>query len=134
MVDGLELSADYALITFSLGVLQHDDVTFEPGLPLWKREAIQSMDMVWTFTPPKIPVDFHFPRREYIQKSSSSSRTSSGLIPRCGSSVFIVSQYHDVRSSVRSLCTQTLNEANILSGKASIMRTSFPVRACYLRL
>lgn len=43
---GEVLHADYALCTFSLGVLQHDDVVFEPALPDWKEEAIQSMTMV----------------------------------------------------------------------------------------
>jgi polyamine oxidase len=31
--DGHKLTADYALCTFSLGVLQNDDVTFTPKLP-----------------------------------------------------------------------------------------------------
>ena len=44
--DGSVLVADYVLCTFSLGVLQNDDVTFIPPLPDWKQEAIQSMDMV----------------------------------------------------------------------------------------
>lgn len=46
MSDGTSLSADYALVTFSLGVLQHDDVLFEPALPKWKSEAIHGMAMV----------------------------------------------------------------------------------------
>ncbi|KAJ7180590.1 amine oxidase [Mycena filopes] len=49
LVDGTRLSADYAITTFSLGVLQADDVLFEPTLPLWKQEAIQSMSMA-TYT------------------------------------------------------------------------------------
>jgi polyamine oxidase len=36
-------STDYALVTFSLGVLQHEDVLFEPALPTWKSEAIHGM-------------------------------------------------------------------------------------------
>jgi polyamine oxidase len=44
--DETSLSADYALVTFSLGVLQHDDVLFEPALPKWKSEAIHGMAMV----------------------------------------------------------------------------------------
>jgi polyamine oxidase len=44
--DGTSLSADYALVTFSLGVLQHDDVLFDPALPNWKSEAIHGMAMV----------------------------------------------------------------------------------------
>jgi len=46
LVDGTKLTADYALVSFSLGVLQHDDVIWEPKLPAWKTEAIQSMTMV----------------------------------------------------------------------------------------
>ena len=46
LADGRKLEADYAICTFSLGVLQHDDVIFDPPLPDWKQEAIQSMVMV----------------------------------------------------------------------------------------
>ena len=49
LVDGKKLTADYALVTFSLGVLQHDDVTWEPEFPAWKEEAVQSMTMVCDF-------------------------------------------------------------------------------------
>ena len=31
--DGHKLTADYALCTFSLGVLQNDDIAFKPTLP-----------------------------------------------------------------------------------------------------
>ncbi|KAI0820503.1 amine oxidase [Trametes gibbosa] len=43
--DQTKLVGDYVLCTFSLGVLQHDDVQFVPPLPQWKREAIHSMAM-----------------------------------------------------------------------------------------
>ena len=43
---GKVLRAEYAIVTFSLGVLQNDEVIFEPRLPLWKVEAIESMTMV----------------------------------------------------------------------------------------
>jgi len=33
LANGTTLSADYALCTFSLGVLQNDDVQFNPPLP-----------------------------------------------------------------------------------------------------
>ena len=46
LADGRKLTADYAICTFSVGVLQNDDVTFEPELPDWKMEAIQSITMV----------------------------------------------------------------------------------------
>jgi len=48
--DGSSLSADYALVTFSLGVLQHDDVLFDPPLSTWKTEAIHGMVMVGGLT------------------------------------------------------------------------------------
>ena len=43
--DGSCVQADYAICTFSLGVLQHDAVTFIPTLPAWKREGIQNFQM-----------------------------------------------------------------------------------------
>ncbi|CAL1696662.1 unnamed protein product [Somion occarium] len=45
LTDGTKLKANHAICTFSLGVLQHDDVRFIPSLPTWKREAIHSMTM-----------------------------------------------------------------------------------------
>lgn len=49
LTDGTALTADHALVTFSVGVLQHQDVTFHPSLPAWKTEAIASMKMA-TYT------------------------------------------------------------------------------------
>ncbi|KAJ7751891.1 amine oxidase [Mycena maculata] len=49
LANGTNITADYAITTFSLGVLQNDDVSFEPALPMWKQEAIQSMSMA-TYT------------------------------------------------------------------------------------
>ncbi|KAI0789208.1 amine oxidase [Abortiporus biennis] len=43
--NGKTLTSDYVLSTFSLGVLQNDDVEFNPPLPSWKQEAIQTMTM-----------------------------------------------------------------------------------------
>jgi len=43
---GKVLRAEHVIVTFSLGVLQNDAVAFEPKLPAWKVEAIQSMSMV----------------------------------------------------------------------------------------
>ncbi|KAG9311033.1 amine oxidase [Chiua virens] len=42
---GLILTADYMLCTFSVGVLQNDEVEFSPALPDWKEEAINSIEM-----------------------------------------------------------------------------------------
>ncbi|KAI0316950.1 amine oxidase [Amylostereum chailletii] len=49
LTNGTRLTSDYVITTFSLGVLQNDDVVFEPPLPMWKQEAIQSMTMA-TYT------------------------------------------------------------------------------------
>ncbi|KAJ7912145.1 amine oxidase [Mycena leptocephala] len=49
LANGTRISADYAISTFSVGVLQNDDIVFEPDLPMWKQEAIQSMAMA-TYT------------------------------------------------------------------------------------
>ncbi|KAG0642597.1 hypothetical protein HOY80DRAFT_1036181 [Tuber brumale] len=46
---GHTIHAEYALCTFSLGVLQHDDVKFVPPLPDWKREAYAQFHMA-TYT------------------------------------------------------------------------------------
>ncbi|KAF9238348.1 hypothetical protein BU15DRAFT_47713 [Melanogaster broomeanus] len=46
---GMTLTADHVLCTFSAGVLQHDDVVFQPALPAWKVEAINSIEMA-TYT------------------------------------------------------------------------------------
>lgn len=43
--DGECISAEHAVCTFSLGVLQNDIVDFEPRLPRWKREAIEQFQM-----------------------------------------------------------------------------------------
>lgn len=39
------IQADYAIATFSVGVLQNDAVSFDPPLPRWKREAIEQFQM-----------------------------------------------------------------------------------------
>ena len=47
--NGVIIWADYAICTFSLGVLQHNDVHFVPPFPVWKKEAIFKFKMV-TYT------------------------------------------------------------------------------------
>jgi polyamine oxidase len=43
--DGSCISADFAIMTFSVGVLQSDLITFSPSLPDWKVDGISSMQM-----------------------------------------------------------------------------------------
>ncbi|KAI0752122.1 amine oxidase [Fomes fomentarius] len=66
LADGRMLEADYALCTFSLGVLQHDDVAFHPPLPDWKQEAIQSMTMA-TYT----KIFLQFPEKFWFDTEAS---------------------------------------------------------------
>lgn len=80
--DGRILSAGYALCTFSLGVLQNDDVRFEPPLPVWKQEAIHSMSMVVTHSTLSVFLSEFAVCRVSSLRSSSSFLRSSGLIPR----------------------------------------------------
>ncbi|KXJ92656.1 putative flavin-containing polyamine oxidase [Microdochium bolleyi] len=50
LANGDCIEADYAVCTFSLGVLQHDDaVAFEPALPEWKTTAIDMFE-IGTYT------------------------------------------------------------------------------------
>ncbi|KAJ8308859.1 hypothetical protein KUTeg_013733 [Tegillarca granosa] len=43
--DNHTFTADYAIVTFSLGVLQQRIVKFTPPLPFWKRESISQLKM-----------------------------------------------------------------------------------------
>ncbi|KAL8850499.1 MAG: hypothetical protein Q9221_004547 [Calogaya cf. arnoldii] len=43
--DGSCVQADYAVCTFSLGVLQSDTITFKPDLPSWKQYGIETFIM-----------------------------------------------------------------------------------------
>ena len=45
--EGVIYAAEYALCTFSNGVLESKMVTFDPDLPDWKKEAIFRMQMVY---------------------------------------------------------------------------------------
>lgn len=56
--NGSCIEADYAIMTFSLGVLQHDVVEFVPELPVWKKSAIASFE-IGTYT--KIFMQFEQP-------------------------------------------------------------------------
>lgn len=50
LANGKTLTADHLLVTVSVGVLQHEeDLAFNPPLPSWKHEAIETMKMA-TYT------------------------------------------------------------------------------------
>ncbi|KIY46146.1 amine oxidase [Fistulina hepatica ATCC 64428] len=58
---GEVITADHAICTFSVGVLQQNDVEYIPKFPAWKREAVQAMKMA-TYTKIflKFPEQFWF--------------------------------------------------------------------------
>ncbi|PIL26397.1 hypothetical protein GSI_12154 [Ganoderma sinense ZZ0214-1] len=73
--DGTTVSADHALCTFSLGVLQHDDVRFIPPLPIWKQEAIHSMAMgTYTKVFMQFPEKFWFDTEVHLSNAIFSTR------------------------------------------------------------
>lgn len=43
--DGSCIEAEYAICTFSVGVLQHEAVNFDPPLPEWKQSSIETFQM-----------------------------------------------------------------------------------------
>ena len=68
--DGDKFAAEYALCTFSTGVLASDIVTFNPPLPQWKKEAIfKNPTAVYTKIFLKFPSKF-WDDHEYILYAS----------------------------------------------------------------
>ena len=65
---GKVLRSEYAIVTFSLGVLQNDDVVFEPRLPAWKVEAIESMTMVGSGYRSRLSTDQRPPFVGYVHQ------------------------------------------------------------------
>jgi len=75
LANGNTLHGDYALCTFSVGVLQNDDVQFTPPLPSYKQEAIHSITMA-TFTKIflKFPEKFWFETEMALYADSERGR------------------------------------------------------------
>lgn len=120
--DGKTLSADYALVSFSLGVLQHDDVKWEPPLPPWKREAIESMTMVRNSSMVTSYPSLIHENRQHIRRSSFSFQRGSGLKMRCGHQLTTLDHIH-TESKRRLLSMQILSVEDILSGRIWVMIT-----------
>ncbi|KAJ7135715.1 flavin-containing amine oxidoreductase-domain containing protein [Mycena epipterygia] len=60
LTNGTLFTGEYAICTFSLGVLQNNDVNFDPPLPDYKQEAIQSMKMASYFQVTFTKIFFQF--------------------------------------------------------------------------
>ncbi|KAI0729119.1 amine oxidase [Fomitopsis betulina] len=127
LADGSMLVADYVLCTFSLGVLQNDDVTFVPSLPDWKQEAIQSMTMA-TYTKIflQFPEDFWFDTQMGIYADTArgyypvwQNMNLTDFFP--GSGVFFVTITGD--ESVR---IEALSDAEVQREVLDVLRDMFP--------
>ena len=119
--DGKKFSADYALCTFSTGVLASDKVTFNPPLPEWKKEVIFKNPMsVYTKIFLKFPSKF-WDDHEYILYASKErgrfpvllNLERPGFLPN-GSNILLITVTDDEGRRVEK---QTYNET-----KAEIMK------------
>ncbi|CAF1235609.1 unnamed protein product [Rotaria sordida] len=76
--DNTVITAEYAICTFSLGVLQNQDVEFVPSFPAWKQEAIFSFKMA-TYT--KIFLKFPYKFWNNTQFTLYADRCTRGYYP-----------------------------------------------------
>ncbi|KAH0834009.1 hypothetical protein J3R83DRAFT_11245 [Lanmaoa asiatica] len=124
---GLTITADHVLCTFSVGVLQNSDVAFQPPLPDWKIEAINSIVMA-TYT--KIFLQFNetfwFPTLFglYAAKQRGKypvwqSMDHVGFIP--GSGIIFVTVSGDW-----SLYVEQLTPAQVQSEVMQVLQTMYP--------
>ncbi|KAH0834011.1 hypothetical protein J3R83DRAFT_11247 [Lanmaoa asiatica] len=119
---GLTITADHVLCTFSIGVLQNSDVTFQPPLPGWKIEAINSIVMA-TYT--KIFLQFNetfwFPTQ--LNKEGEypvwQSMDHVGFLP--GSGIIFVTVTGDW-----SLYVEQLTPAQVQSEVVRVLQTMYP--------
>ncbi|GBE87489.1 hypothetical protein BKA93DRAFT_895621 [Sparassis latifolia] len=127
LLDGTTLSADYVLCTFSLGVLQNDDVVFNPPLPDWKQEAIQSMVMA-TYTKIflQFPQNFWFDTQMAIYADRTrgaypvwQSLDITDFFP--GSGIVFVTVTGDF-----SVHVEALSDGEVQSEVLGVMRAMFP--------
>ena len=119
--DGDKFAADYALCTFSSGVLASDMVTFNPALPRWKKEVIFKNPMsVYTKIFLKFPSKF-WDDHEYILYASKErgrfpvfqDLERPGILPN-GSNVLLITVTED---EGRRIERQAYNET-----KAEVMQ------------
>ncbi|KAG6844510.1 hypothetical protein H0H87_006335 [Tephrocybe sp. NHM501043] len=129
--DGSFISADYALCTFSLGVLQNDDVQFVPRLPAYKAEAIESMKMA-TYTKIflKFPKKFWF-GTEVIAQLALYADPERGRYPVWqsldhklflpGSSIVFVTVTGDYSERI-----EALSDSQVKSEVLSVLQSMYP--------
>ncbi|KAL3882767.1 hypothetical protein ACJMK2_029075 [Sinanodonta woodiana] len=125
--DNVTYSADHVLVTFSIGVLQNNDVRFSPPLPAWKREAIHQFQQallmhVYVQFAEKFWDDHEFilyasERRNYFNIWHNIDKT----LP--GSKILQVSVVGD---EVKRL--ERLKDTEIISELLSVLRTMYSDR------
>ncbi|KAG6887634.1 hypothetical protein C0992_011411, partial [Termitomyces sp. T32_za158] len=125
--DGSSISADYAICTFSLGVLKNDDVKFQPKFPDFKREAIASMTM-GTFTKIflQFPKKFWFETEFGLYADSERGRypvwqslDKEGFMP--GSGIIFVTVTGDYSERI-----EALSDAEVKAETMDVLRIMYP--------
>ncbi|KAF9529044.1 amine oxidase [Crepidotus variabilis] len=127
LTNGQTYTGDYALCTFSLGVLQNDDVVFEPALPDYKEEAIQSMVMA-TYTKifMQFPEKFWFDTEMALYADSERGRypiwqslDHPNFYP--GSGIIFVTVTGDFSNRI-----EALPDAQVKTEVLSVLKSMFP--------
>ncbi|KAH9038434.1 amine oxidase [Lactarius hengduanensis] len=127
LTDGTKLTAEYAICTFSVGVLQNDDVQFSPPLPEWKVEAIHSLTMA-TYTKIFIqfPQKFWFDTEVALYADSERGRYPlwmsldlDGFMP--GSGVLVATVTGDFSKRI-----EAMSDARVQSEVMGVLQTMFP--------
>ncbi|KAJ7584862.1 amine oxidase [Mycena floridula] len=124
------ISGNYALCTFSLGVLQNDDVKFHLTLPVCKQEAIESMIGVTMATYTKIFVGF--PKKFWFD-------TEMGIYADSERGIYPVWQSLDHTSSIPnsgilfvtvtgdySVRIETMSDSQVQAEVMDVLRDMFP--------
>ncbi|KAI0261930.1 amine oxidase [Gloeopeniophorella convolvens] len=127
LANGTTLRAAYAICTFSLGVLQNDDVQFEPAFPSWKAEAVESLVMA-TYTKIflQFPENFWFGTQFGLYADPERGRYPvwqnidlEGFLP--GSRTLFVTVTGDFSERI-----EALPEAQVQSEVLGVLQTMFP--------
>lgn len=127
LTDGKKVTGSYAICTFSLGVLQNNRVEFQPPLPAFKVEAIQSMTMA-TYTKVflRFPKKFWFDTEMALYADAERGRypvwqslDHPNFFP--GSRILFVTVTGDY-----SLRIEHLSDSQVKSEIMGVLRTMFP--------
>ena len=123
---GMTITADHVLCTFSVGVLQNTDVAFQPPLPDWKIEAINSIEMVSRVLDLDLDLDLDtYCALGYLHKDFPSVQRDF-LVPHGGKPLPRCNDISYPRR-IRWDCMQRSKEEGIPSGRAWITLDSSPV-------